>query len=534
MPFSVSNLYNSVARFGVLDFLKNLNRNSLIVYESTPTGLRSTTGVNRASGDRAFIIGFIPPDISINFVPVEKTGGELLGAVQVTVPSKKPKNFQGLAQTYEANMGNKSDAFWEKIIKSSDRLKVDPMVLVVALTNLSGLDGRSAAVEKVPPPGKGFNTIAVGLNQISKNNYKSVMDEATFNNFTTVTDINQISFVEKYLYSLKQSKWTSASQVFLASVSPDAVKYYKDPNYVIYSGAKGSPTASFYKANVLLDYNKDGKITVSDINFSMRESTNWSWFNIASEKIKEAQQRITSGNPASAPVSTTGNGDPNVIQRIGIMSGSMKPEADFSDDPYSELGRYIQKDDKRLQNARKVVNDIAEQVKQIANTPSMLMYVNPRSFNRHYEQTVDVTGGWRGQIVSMWLEQPIKLSGSGTTAVQYAFDPQSGGGGISNVNRVFSLSYENLMSLSAFYRNNGWIYTGETYDASNVGVPTLACSIFIYYDGHIYIGSFDSFKIEEGVEAPFTMNYSFEFTARYDVPLMDNLGEASLAGARRL
>jgi hypothetical protein len=134
----------------------------------------------------------------------------------------------------------------------------------------------------------------------------------------------------------------------------------------------------------------------------------------------------------------------------------------------------------------------------------------------------------------MWLEQPIKISGSGTTAVQYAFDLQSGGGGITNVNRVFSLSYQNLMSLSAFYRNNGWIYTGETYDASNVGVPTLACSIFIYYDGHIYIGSFDSFKIEEGVEAPFTMNYSFEFTARYDVPLMDNLGEASLAGARRI
>ena len=66
------------------------------------------------------------------------------------------------------------------------------------------------------------------------------------------------------------------------------------------------------------------------------------------------------------------------------------------------------------------------------------------------------------------------------------------------------------------YKNNGVIFAGG---ASQPGIPILACSIYIYYDNHVYIGSFNDFSIDDDASKPFNMGYSFSFDVRYDLDI---------------
>ena len=142
--------------------------------------------------------------------------------------------------------------------------------------------------------------------------------------------------------------------------------------------------------------------------------------------------------------------------------------------------------------------------------------INPREFTRSYEHTIDSVKARRGHIVHHWLEKPLSISSSGVSALQFAVNA-SGNGGITHQNRVQSLSYRNLLSLITIYRNNGHIYTTGLGDSLNSGIPIVSNSIFVYYDGHVYIGSFDDFSVTDSADKPFNMAYSWKFTARYDI-----------------
>lgn len=189
------------------------------------------------------------------------------------------------------------------------------------------------------------------------------------------------------------------------------------------------------------------------------------------------------------------------------------------DDPLQKAyGRNIAADESRATIALVVTAEINAQIQRMANTPALGLIVNPREFRRGHENIVDFgTKGRTGHIVHTWLEHPIKISASGITAAQYAMDAELNGG-LTNLNRVHSLSYMNLMSLVLMYKNNGMVYgsVGQ-YDQ---GVAILPAAVFIYYDDHVYIGSFDDFSITDSGDKPHNLEYSFKFNVRYDAPVV--------------
>ncbi len=200
------------------------------------------------------------------------------------------------------------------------------------------------------------------------------------------------------------------------------------------------------------------------------------------------------------------------VMNLGDVTGS----GTNTDD--TRLGRDISPSDARQEIAQKQINSLIQQIGAFRNTPPLLMLINPRSVNRSYERTVDSgTKGRQGPIVNMWTERPGVFSSRGVTAAHYALNG-SGQGGLTQSNRIYSLSYLNLLSLVRLYRNNAVIFSGnDAADSGSLGVPIGTMSLYIYYDEKMYIGSFDSFSVEDTVDNPYNFPYTFDFTVRYEI-----------------
>ncbi len=159
---------------------------------------------------------------------------------------------------------------------------------------------------------------------------------------------------------------------------------------------------------------------------------------------------------------------------------------------------------------------INDQIDAIRNIPPLLLMVNPKTFSRNYERSYDYAKGRRGDIASLWLEKPMTISAQGETAGAYSVTVNGDNGGITGTQRVSSLAYRNLMSLVGIYKNNGMLYQGS-FDVNSQGVSTIPLSVYIYYDGRVYVGSFDSFSVSDDAERPFSYSYNFTFTTRFEV-----------------
>lgn len=551
MGFDLSQLKNSEAIHNIIDYLRRIDGNRNQEYASknqyfgeTDTFF-TTTSVNRSAYDRPFIIGFIPPDISVNFLPIKQDVGQLVKGKRVVVTGSSSTGAVGVSGNLTDNVKERTPADWEAFVRMCDGLQVDPEAMLPPLFLESAFSPQSQC--PIYKNGKLVGFAAKGLNQISYQVYKkplkdgsTLMNESTWNSYGGLSFQEQLPYVAKYFKNAGLPKGASSTAIYAVNIGGGGMSHANEPNFVIYAekpnpgwdkwkDEKGAP-AKYYEANSGLDYEpKDGQITIGDIDKKMADIKRTAAFRIATEAIAAARQRIANGTDADtlkSVMTTTGPAKGESAQQIGIMIGASNITGPEALDP---LGRYISVDEGRSQAANKAVQETQRQITELAQTPALMLLINPRSFTRNYEQTVDYAGGWRGQIVSMWLEKPIKISGSGTTAAQYAMIG-SGEGGLTNVNRVFSLSYENLMSLMMIYRNNGWLYSGDAYGPSNTGVPVLGLSLYIYYDGHLYLGSFDSFGITDSAEKPYNMDYSFDFTARYDIPIDYLAGEGGLQG----
>lgn len=224
------------------------------------------------------------------------------------------------------------------------------------------------------------------------------------------------------------------------------------------------------------------------------------------------------GQPTTSVTAAT-NSTPSTIS--GPPNGSVMDNGDVTgadEDPMqSTLGRNIapSSDSKRNTLTNAYLNSIIHDLNVIKAMPPLLMLINPESFERSYEHSSDTgTKGRAGQIVQVWLEKPMTISCKGVSAGQYTLS-SDGSGGLSQINRIQSVSYENLLSLVLTYKNNGTLFDG--YSQSSLGVPVLAMSLFIYYDNHIYIGSFSDFVVDDEAEKPYNMSYNWKFNVRYDL-----------------
>lgn len=225
--------------------------------------------------------------------------------------------------------------------------------------------------------------------------------------------------------------------------------------------------------------------------------------------------------PTLDPTTTAGdNVTPGAV--VGaIMDNGDVCQADL-DPLQTSIGRNIRVDADRKKLTDQYLQSIRSDIEQLRQTKPLLMLVNPSSFDRAYEPTVDSGAkGRQGHVVQMWLEHPFSISCKGVTAGQYAFD-QDGAGGLVQTDRVQSLSYQNLLSLVYTYRNNGVIF--DKFTQGSLGVPILAFSVYIYYDNHLYIGSFDDFTVDDSADKPYNMEYSFKFNVRYDMEVPSGAG----------
>lgn len=195
---------------------------------------------------------------------------------------------------------------------------------------------------------------------------------------------------------------------------------------------------------------------------------------------------------------------------IMTTGSSTQLEADPSGD---RIGRLTDVDLERLAIGRQQTDALRRQLETIRTTPGLVMLVNPSEFTRSYERSTDVAKGRKSNIVHNWLERPMTINSSGVTAGQYVVDGE-GNGGLTGPLRVYSLSYENLLSLIGLYKTNGIVYSGPEADR---GTPLLAYSVFIYYDNHMYIGSFESFDVSDTETRQHNIQYSWRFKTRYDM-----------------
>jgi hypothetical protein len=153
------------------------------------------------------------------------------------------------------------------------------------------------------------------------------------------------------------------------------------------------------------------------------------------------------------------------------------------------------------------------------NTPPLRLLVNPNSFSVKSQKIVsDGNWGRKGPIIEFWGDDQDKISGSGQVAAFYALDaaPQlgRGGPGLTRHARNMSLAWQNFQSLYLLYRNNGAMYLPDVNQMDRDVLLTAVGSVYLYYDGILYIGSFDSLNVRESDQKPFTVEYDFEFTVR--------------------
>lgn len=160
-----------------------------------------------------------------------------------------------------------------------------------------------------------------------------------------------------------------------------------------------------------------------------------------------------------------------------------------------------------------------KEIEKIKNTPPLRLLVNPQSFKVSSDKIVSDSNWTRnGPIIEHWGDGQDKIEASGKVAGFYSIDVNNAATpGLSRTAKHYSAAYQNLLSLYLLYKNNGSLFlnlaqiTGNTNEINRLSVVG---SIYLYYDGILYFGSFDNFNITESDSSPFTLEYNFQFTVR--------------------
>lgn len=528
----------------LLSYLEQLNRQiNLDIASFNPERFGSLTAARRSG--KPFIIGIIPPDNIVNFMPVETkkqtvqdlgtskgasssspasraaatVAGELpFTPSQLTQMAKNgtlgPANgpiVDGKGNLVQANLDILANSgFFGTVNTVAKRRNIpNPADILVVCFGESKLG--SNAVNPYGGASGVFQMLSVEINKTFGNTSRGM---APF--FKDMSASQQMVYYDQYV-SNYQSKVTgdqplNALQLYLMNAGkPHLVKQINNPNAQVLTDDEYKANTPKGSAFSPLDHDKNGKITISDMQFFVNNIRNDPGYKAAVEVLNQT----ISNTPVTA-TTTVLTEDINSNTTRGIMSYGGVTEAE-TDDITLRLGKNIAiASAERVAIAQTQTKALQDQINILNDMPPLLMLVNPSEFTRNYEHTADSgIKGRHGHIVHIWLERPMKINSRGTSAGQYAM-AAGGFGGLTTENRVNSLSYQNLMSLAMIYKNNGVLFTGSEV-GSQAGIPILACSIYIYYDNHIYIGSFNDFSIEDDANKPFNMAYTFSFDVRYDL-----------------
>lgn len=176
----------------------------------------------------------------------------------------------------------------------------------------------------------------------------------------------------------------------------------------------------------------------------------------------------------------------------------------------------------------------------VVNPPQLTMLINPQTMSHGFTKKRNESYTRGGFVREEWGENLDVLSLSGKIGAYYVKEAEVGFSGLNRYERNKSLSFKNLYNLFMIYRSNGSIYQTTSrgskgardklmqfsgYTKINKRVPNIVQSsknridkvgdVYMYFDGTIYIGSFDNFSIEETADSPYTLKYDFQFTVHY-------------------
>ena len=414
--------------------------------------------------------------------------------------------------------GSKSSAardhppeFWQAYVSMCNRLDLDPIELAAVIDNESGFDPGAAnySYGRDKPP------VAVGMQQFTRQGSKAAkMPPEVFDSYLNLSAQEQLPWMEVYMRRTGMRNKKPRAELYRRNFGD-----YKNPDGSLYSrdaAAKGfkDPGAQkhAYDINKPLDFNKDGKIDLEDLQHKVRN-----------KPAGFIRQRIEEAIAAGVDIPDPGTDLPQPDAENKRASSWEEVGSQASDKAKKFLARIADSGLNALDFGQNLTAAQQAQAKQIAlalqnirDTPPLRMLVNPRSFSVKSEKIVsDGNWGRNGPIIEFWGDNQDKLSGSGAVAGFYAIDRQLGHGpGLTRHARNFSQGYQNFQSLFLLYRNNAGLYLEDNSGPSTRLNLHMLGSIYIYYDEVLYIGSFDSLNVTEEDTKPFTMDYSFDFTVR--------------------
>lgn len=475
-------------------------------------------GVSAAVNDKPLIIGFTPPEISVNFIPFSQLKDTYEGTVPDNPPIGAASGAGGAKVDTVAQVNSLGPNFWASIKSTAKRLKMNPEDLVTVLLCESGMNPSAHP----PKPNE-----AHGLNQLTRGAARGMgMTDAEYEIYKGLSAEEQIPYVERYFKTVAPgASYANATAIYLANFAPAYRKFATSPETILYDGrgprgADGKPlkpgqpgynaatstNQKAYDANKGLDKSSKLYINVQDMTNYVDRVKSSPGYRAALAKLKESPDTYTPSNVA-------GQVAPGTKFAINVMGGNVTNSS--SNDPLQFMGRELTSADTLRQlRVGLLVERINRQIKVMRDTPGLVMMINPSNLVHNFEQSVDLASGRKNQIVSMWLEKPLKLSASGITSAFYATNAANEGGGLTNRRRIQSLSYLNLMSMVGIYLNNGVIFNS---DEENYGIPVFAAGLYVYYDGKLYLGSFDRLSVSDSGDKPFSLSYSFTFNVRYKI-----------------
>lgn len=497
---------------------------------------------------KPFIVGIIPPDVTVNFVPIEQDKTNLGSAGGKT--GKGSSTVQGQS----ASGGTQSPTelvrtktiFTQKALGNAiyNNLKSRPGFTDEDARRLTPLLVGHASAE-IRRNGDKFETDCFNIGNVhsvgkgqggyyykTHDTYGSA-DAAVKNGTKKAGDPYEQNMVGHTTLDGGVNVWINATlgwkQVRNAQ---NGVDYAKALRPDLFPESKGGNNGPYFT-----DGNSQDDITKGFDDPTKVDSKGRPIRHFYAGNVQSAADRYKAANPdpsqpdpngvlsGGEPAASPSDGDLNKIEtdaprnRANIMSSGSITTLEEDDPIGGRTGRNIHPvEGQRREVVDAQVKYLQDQVAAAQSIPALYMLISPQTFTRSYEHSVDAPKARRKHIVHMWLEKPMTITCKGVTAAQYIMDA-AGSGGLTHQKRVHSLSYRNLMSLVRTYKNNGYLFSGsETiFGSGNDHIRLIGMSVYIYFDGHVYIGSFDDFSVTDSSDKPYNMEYSFKFTVRYDM-----------------
>lgn len=467
----------------------------------------------RGRNPMLFAIGVIPPNTTVTGRLLDRSAS----IANLTTDGAVDNLGEGPRMSLDESAGLKGSQlppeFWVQYVEMCKRLGVDPIELAAVIQSESNFNPAAVAIRNGRPVAKGLNQI------IKKNGPKLGLSPDQWDTFETFTAIEQLPYVEAYfskcgvrgadrvdIYAKNFGGFPNpdgsryASLQYINNYQPEADRVkFQNPEYqdMCYSQNKG------------LDRNGKNRIDKADLKVNAGGGPS----NAIRQRIAEAQTFVDSGQTVPAPVQADAGASDFKEKGSAAADQARQMEDKLANTPLTaeNIGAQF------TAAQRTQILEVQAALEAMKNTPPLRMLVNPSSFGVKGDKILADSAWTRNgnKVVEHWGDNQDKISASGKVAGFYAIDIQNAvGPGLTRMARNFSQSWQNFQSLALLYKNNGGLHTKDYASGGQEKNLTMMGSIYIYYDGILYIGSFDSLSIAEADTAPFTVEYSFEFTVR--------------------